>query len=281
MRPVPDCARSGIKSFEKRVLVCYDSDGAHKPTIGWGSTYGLTAADVGHKTITPEQADQMLEFEMASAAAEIYRQIGEGPVVAMTDNQYGALIMFYFNLGTAGPTLVKLLRAKKFDAVPSEMAKYVYAHDAKTGRINKLSGLVRRRAAEAQLWATDEPGTVDAEMPSGATRSITTPPGPGIEASTPNNTQPGFLTAAATAVGTTAVAAQPVVQSVTDGLTKVHDAIQPYADANPHIAAASNGIMTALAGLAVLTLFLLWLKHALAVHEVQGGPNNVARPPLG
>lgn len=281
-RPVPASAKALAKGFEKLRLVCYNTDGAHKPTIGYGHTRGLSPADVGVKTITESEADLLLDEDFALAAEELERELGPDAISAMTDGQWGALCDFTFNEGEMGPTLKSLLKARRFDAVPTELGKYVYAHvNGPDQPAVKLLGLVRRRNAEEELWASDEPGTLpDDQTPtSAALRDIPTPPAPSPTAAQPAKAHVTLASAAVTCVGACATAAGPVVHSVSAGLNQVGQAVAPYADASSHAAKVRDLALTAVAGLAVASLVLVWLQHWALTHESKGAPNNVAAAP--
>ena len=70
--------------------------------------------------------------------------------VPLEDGQFDALSSFAFNLGGGAlqrSTLRRKVNREEHDAVPDEFRRWVWAG----GR--KLKGLVRRRAAEAALYA--------------------------------------------------------------------------------------------------------------------------------
>jgi len=69
--------------------------------------------------------------------------------VPLTDNQYVALVSFTFNLGAGSlktSTLRRRLNTGDYDAIPSELARWVKAGG------KALAGLVRRRVAEGELF---------------------------------------------------------------------------------------------------------------------------------
>ncbi len=89
----------------------------------------------------------------------------------LSDCQYAALVSFVFNAGAGAlrsSTLRRRLNAGDYDCVPSELAKWVKATDPNTGRKVSLAGLVRRRAAEGELWlreAGDDAFRASPDMP--------------------------------------------------------------------------------------------------------------------
>jgi lysozyme len=70
--------------------------------------------------------------------------------VTIDEYQRGALASFAFNLGAGSlqsSTLLKRINGDEWEDVPTQFNRWVFAG----GR--KLPGLIRRRAAEAGLWA--------------------------------------------------------------------------------------------------------------------------------
>lgn len=136
-----------IKSFEGLKLTAYLCP-ANVPTIGYGTTKGLTRADVGKKTITLSEASRLLEQDVARFEAAVDRLVK----VKLTDNQRGALVSFTYNLGEgnlAKSTLLKHINGKKPVAdIERSWLQWVNAGG------KRLQGLVRRRQTEVALWKT-------------------------------------------------------------------------------------------------------------------------------
>lgn len=117
------------------------------PTIGLGSTYYLDGRPVTLKDppITREHAivlaKEMIRREYMPAVLRLCRGLDTpGRVAAITD--------FAYNLGTgalAGSTLRKRINEGRWEDVPRELMKWVFA----AGK--RLRGLVLRREAEAAL----------------------------------------------------------------------------------------------------------------------------------
>lgn len=134
-----------IKSFEGLKLTAYLCP-ANVPTIGYGSTTGLTRADVGKKTITAAQAETLLRADLV----RFEKAVSKLATVALTDNQFAALTSFAFNLGEgnlAKSTLLKRINAK----APNSDIERSWMQWVNAGG-KQLAGLVRRRAAEVALW---------------------------------------------------------------------------------------------------------------------------------
>lgn len=117
-------------------------------TIG----YGHTGRDVVlGQCIDQREAEALLREDMEAACAAVQRLV----TVELNDNQFAALASFCFNCGSGNlgvSTLLKKLNHEDYDAVPGELARWSKATDPATGVKRTLPGLVRRRAAEAELW---------------------------------------------------------------------------------------------------------------------------------
>lgn len=115
-------------------------------TIGFGHTFSVKPGD----TCTEVQADQWLSSDLRSA-----QDVVEATVkVTLSDNEYGALVSFVFNIGGSkfrSSTLLSMLNAGKYENVPVQMARW----NKSRGEVTK--GLVRRRVAEIALWAASPP----------------------------------------------------------------------------------------------------------------------------
>lgn len=114
-------------------------------TIGYGSTGAHVRPGM---TITEDRADALLREDLDRFERAVDRLVK----VALTDNQFAALVAFAFNVGEdkggfATSTLLKKLNAGDYASVPRELMKWV----SSKGR--RLQGLVNRRSAEAGLWA--------------------------------------------------------------------------------------------------------------------------------
>lgn len=111
-------------------------------TIGWGAT----GPGIGPGTVWTEvQADARLEADLVRYAAEVSAAIGAAPT---TRAQFDALVSFHYNTGAIRrATLTRKHIAGDFVGAAAEFARWNRAG----GRV--LKGLVRRRAAEAALYA--------------------------------------------------------------------------------------------------------------------------------
>lgn len=124
-------------------------------TIGYGHTKGVKKGDV----ITQAEADKLLAQDLGQCGEQVEKCVR----VPLHDNQFAALASFVFNVGIGSLTSSSLLRRLNggdYDCVPSELAKWVKALNPKTGKKVALPGLVKRRAAEGQLWLATDDGDV-------------------------------------------------------------------------------------------------------------------------
>ncbi len=112
-------------------------------TIGWGAT----GPGIGPGTIwTQAQCDARLEADLMRFAAGVDRALGPAPT---SQAQFDALVSFHYNTGAiARATLTRLHRAGEFESAAREFSRWTRAG----GHV--LAGLVRRRAAEAALYAS-------------------------------------------------------------------------------------------------------------------------------
>ena len=122
---------------------------------GYRDPAGIATAGYGHtgpeiiigKTYSIDQALAWRAADMKRAAAFIETHVR----VKLSDNQFSALAEFTYNVGVgafAGSTLLRLLNAGNYNAVPVQLMRWTKAG----GRV--LPGLVTRRTREAALFAT-------------------------------------------------------------------------------------------------------------------------------
>jgi GH24 family phage-related lysozyme (muramidase) len=112
-------------------------------TIGWGATgRGIRQGTVW----TREQCDARLDTDLARFAREVARAVGDTPT---SQAQFDALVSFHYNTGAiARATLTKLHKAGRTSEAAAEFGRWVHAGG------KRLTGLVRRREAEARLYAS-------------------------------------------------------------------------------------------------------------------------------
>ncbi|MDE1156356.1 MAG: lysozyme [Acidobacteriaceae bacterium] len=131
-----------VKSFEGLRLAAY-TDSAGIWTIGYGSTANVKPGMV----ITQQQADDRLRADMAQAE----HAVNIGVRIALNQSQFDALCDFAFNVGIGNflkSSLREVLNEGNFVDAPALFSQWTKAG----GKV--LDGLVRRRAAEAALFAS-------------------------------------------------------------------------------------------------------------------------------
>lgn len=141
-----------IQSFEgchkKRGDGRYDAypdpgTGGDPWTIGWGST----GRDIKPGVVwTQEQCDERFERDLDHFAAGVAAALGSAPT---SQAQFDAMTSMAYNVGLGalkGSTLLGKHKAGDYAGAESEFGRWTRAG----GKV--LKGLVRRRAAEAQLY---------------------------------------------------------------------------------------------------------------------------------
>lgn len=116
-------------------------------TLGYGATYGPDGRRVTRATPAIDEA--VAAALLARDLAQFERAVARLVRVDLGPRQFGALVSFAFNLGAGAlqsSTLLRRVNAREWDDVPRQFARWVHCN----GR--RLAGLVRRRAAEAELW---------------------------------------------------------------------------------------------------------------------------------
>ena len=138
-----------IKSFEGFVGTPY-KDSVGIPTIGYGATFypGGKKVTMQDQAINESQATQLLE----SMLGQFEQYVDSFCIDSINQNQFDALVSFCYNLGPASlksSTLLKKVNINPNDpTIKDEFGKWVMAGG------HPLPGLVRRRAAEAELYFT-------------------------------------------------------------------------------------------------------------------------------
>lgn len=133
-----------IAHFEDCKLEAYD-DGGGVWTIGYGHTKGVKPGD----KITPMQAVQFLQEDMAGAVGDVNRYV----IAPLSQSMFDALVSLVFNIGAtefAESTILKLLNSRQYHLAACEFGRW-HKDNGK-----RLWGLSRRRAAEQVLFCTDD-----------------------------------------------------------------------------------------------------------------------------
>lgn len=118
-------------------------------TIGYGHTKGVKPGQV----ISLQEAESLL---LSDATEALTQTLDLCPALATASAaKQAAIADFTFNLGAGrlrASTLRRRIEAGEYDLVPRELRRWVYGKNPKTGEMQVLTGLVRRREAEVALW---------------------------------------------------------------------------------------------------------------------------------
>jgi len=161
-RHVTDRGRQFVAAAEGLRLAAYQ-DPAGVWTIGYGHTAGAHAG----QRITQDQADALLQRDLAQFEAGIERLI----TADLTDDQFDALVSWAFNVGLGaveGSTLRR--RLNRDEDVLTVLAEELPRWRRAGGQV--LRGLERRRAAEVRLAQ----GAADPWQDSATDSSVTAEP---------------------------------------------------------------------------------------------------------
>lgn len=129
-----------IRSFEGCKLEAY-KDAVGIPTIGYGSTEGVTMGD----TITQEEAENLLREDLRRFEDCVNSYVD----VEISQCEFDALVSFAFNVGCnalKNSTLLRLLNQGDHDGAAQQFLRW----DKAGGK--PLAGLTRRRKAESVLF---------------------------------------------------------------------------------------------------------------------------------
>ena len=142
---VVQLAKPVIKKAEALELEPYLCPGGF-PTVGWGHKLSSNSKDLNKfKPISLEEAERLLEGDIDKA----YKQVLALTKKTLKAGQMAALVDFVFNLGSGnlkGSTLLKKILEDKYEEVPDEFRRWVYAEGV------KLGGLIKRREEDIRLW---------------------------------------------------------------------------------------------------------------------------------
>lgn len=222
-RKVSERARQRLRELEglpggRPALQAY-RDGGGVATLGYGHTRGVVMG----QTCTEDQAERWLALDL-----RIYELCVDNAVkVELNDNQFDALVLFAFNIGTAAfesSTLLRLLNKGNYTAVPEQMMRWVKDQKIVKGKkvTVTIDGLVNRRVAEIAIWcepvaaaapaAPVEPGMAVPPAP-----APVAPPKPAAPVAPPKqekvlSTSTGKAQASALAAGSTAAAIEAAKQ---------------------------------------------------------------------
>ena len=141
----------------------------------WTIGYGHTGPEVvvGLRWLQ-QQADDCLEKETGDFASRVERLIS---FPALTSNQFSALVIFSYNVGTgafAHSTALKCVNGGNLSGVPAALLMWDVIHDPQTHQPVVSPGLRNRRLKEVALWNTSD-GPTPQPVASGPPRPVMPP----------------------------------------------------------------------------------------------------------
>ncbi len=142
MRDLSSCYRL-IRLFEGCKLHAY-KDSVGVDTIGYGTTVGVHPG----MAITQQQAEHLLEMDVAHRAAQLATWIH----VPVSDNQMSAIISLAYNIGMHAIYHSRLLTDINAGQPKAVCAKDFLSWTHAGGRV--LPGLTNRRKAEAAIFVS-------------------------------------------------------------------------------------------------------------------------------
>lgn len=156
-----------IKKTERLMLKAYLCP-ANIPTIGYGTTKGVTLEDVrSGRTITKAEAERMFDEDIEEFGQGVLRLCSVNP----SPKQLDALVCFAYNVGlgskkakSGGLANSSLLAAhNRSDFESAARAFMLYNKARVNGKMQALPGLTKRRAYEASVYLD---GSDDEDSPS-------------------------------------------------------------------------------------------------------------------
>lgn len=136
-----------IKKHEGLRLKAYMPTKNDVWTIGYGHTH---TAKRGMK-ITAEEAERLLRVDIKWVEEAIAKYVK----VPLTQNQYDALASLIFNIGAgafARSTVLRKLNASDIEGAADAFLMWNKQRNRKTGKLEPLRGLTRRRNEERALF---------------------------------------------------------------------------------------------------------------------------------
>jgi lysozyme len=128
-------------------------------TIGYGHTSmaGAPAVTAGMR-VTIDEAESILRRDVAQFALVVRKALR----VQLSERQFSALVSFCYNVGGASfarSSVLLSVNSGDYAAVPRRLALWNKA----AGKV--LPGLIKRRAAEAAMFMSADPGKARADEP--------------------------------------------------------------------------------------------------------------------
>ena len=125
------------------------------PTIGYGTTKGVTLEDVGNRVITMAEATRLAALDLMVFEDAVNRLC----TVIPTQSQFDAMVSLTYNIGIKGFTNSSVLRAhNRGDFMAAGRAFALFDKARVKGELKVMKGLTRRRAEESAIYLSSLPG---------------------------------------------------------------------------------------------------------------------------
>lgn len=138
-----------IKSYEGLVLQAYPdpATGDEPWTIGYGTTIYPNGVKVKRgDIITKAQAESFLVSDITKFAIKVASLLKKN----LTDNQFGAIVSFTYNVGLGNLKISTLLKKVNINPNDTSIANEFPKWNKANGKV--MLGLTRRRKAENDLY---------------------------------------------------------------------------------------------------------------------------------
>ena len=153
-----------MKTSSEGVRRIYASEGfralaylcpAGVPTIGYGTTKGVTVEDVGNRVITMAEAIRLAALDLVVFEDAVNRLC----TVIPTQAQLDSLVSLTYNIGIGAFTNSTVLRAhNRGDFMAAGRAFALFDKARVNGKLQVIKGLTRRRAEESAIYLSSLPG---------------------------------------------------------------------------------------------------------------------------
>ena len=158
LRPVPTApVLALITAFEGFEPTRYQ-DASGNWAIGYGHDLSGMDDPLWDVTLDEDQARALAIEDVTKTAVGVCNTLSPMVLNALTAGQYAAILDFAYNLGVgafAASTLCHFIQIGNMAAVPGQFA--LWTHERINGIETIEQGLVRRRAAEVDVWNSPAP----------------------------------------------------------------------------------------------------------------------------
>lgn len=124
-------------------------------SIGYGHFILLNESHLLKTVINENLASVLLKNDVIKAEKYVLSKVG----TTLRQNQFDALVIFVYNIGSWGSAFDTLLKSRKYDLLIIKWREYIYSNK----KIN--NGLITRREKEIQLFQSNYNSSVNYVIP--------------------------------------------------------------------------------------------------------------------